>query len=384
MALKTFINGNSVNLTPVGKPPVAFANGVKKHLIKGITFINGQKVQLWNTNELKITVIDLNDVNGADINYPIAFFANKNRLLYSSNNNINRLDISNLGDIKFDTSVALGMVQGFSSVDSTAQNAVFYACFTGSSMRTFNQLNVGTGDGSVVAANSQSFSVPSVGNYGVNACAYTDGWVNANATNNSARVTYVKKGNTGLYNYRTYTSDTGVSISGGGYSPRFTKLNANTLVGRLQRYNENLAFAEFNDSGFIVRGLGAYQDFLVDGNKVAMAGASGFGLFSVSTTGNYNEISTSAPVDAYHTERLIGACRGVYYTVNVPTNVSSDGKFYLRVYNSNGVLFDSRGITGIPSTYYLGSSPAIVPQLSQTGYLTFGDGNRRVVLIQCY
>ena len=46
MSLKVFINGVSKNLTPVGKPPVTFVNGVKKVLTKGVTFINGEKVVL--------------------------------------------------------------------------------------------------------------------------------------------------------------------------------------------------------------------------------------------------------------------------------------------------------------------------------------------------
>ena len=175
------------------------------------------------------------------------------------------------------------------------------------------------------------------------------------------------------------------SLSGGWLGcPNFTKIDANTLVGRLQIYNDFTGSGEFTSSTKRAKsGQVGYYDFLVDGDIVACAGV-GFGLYQRNTSGNYTELATVAALTG-HQERLIGKCRGYYYTVAASRGSGGDGKNYLRVFDSNGSLVDTveleAGLSFFSSDY-----PPFVPYISTTGYLAFIPryGNRKLVLIQCY
>lgn len=376
--LKTFINGNSVNLTPVGKPPVTFVNGAKKSLVKGITFINGEKVILWDSNKLQINYIDLTSVSGADRDFPIGCFANVDKVIYSSGNNVNRLNTGNFANVTLDAQVSMGSVLGFSSVDSTDSTAVYYACNSSSSNRTFNQLNIGVGTGEVIASNSQSYT----GTWNVRTAGYMGKWINANITGNppSNRYIWVKDGDATLYNYQALRTSGSLS----GYypgCPNFTKIDANTLVGRLQIYGGTTGIGEFTDSGYVAKGGLEYVDFLTDGNTVACAG-NGFGLYTRNTSGNYVVIKENSGVSG-HTDRLVGKCRGNYYVIAVPDS-SGDSGYYLRVFDGSGDLVETIELTGL-SGFLSPYASVVVPQLSKTGYLVFGcSACKKLVVIQCY
>ena len=382
MALKTFINGSMVNLTPVGKPPVTFVNGTKKRLVKGVTFINGSKVVLWDTNNLQIDYIDTTLANGAT-QVMTAFFANKNYVAYSYNNTVTRLETLNPASPTVDGQVSMGDVLGFSSVDSDGTTAVYYAKNAANSTTTFNQLNVGVADGSIVASNSESYS----STWEVRALAYMGVWMNANGCGNqpTSRYVWVRGGITILYNYQAITTSGSLSgyVTG---EPAFTKIDANTLVGRLQLYGGDTTIGEFTTSGYIAKSSAiGYRDFLTDGNTVACAG-DGFGLYTRNTSGLYAEISHTANL-SNHFERLIGKCRNHYYTVAYPT--ATGGAFYLRIWDANGALVETVELTDLSypnaealSTYYI--KLVFVPQVSQTGYLCFRGGANKIVRIQCY
>ena len=381
--LKTFINGSSVNLTPVGKPPVTFINGSKKKLVKGVTFINGNKVVLWDSQELQINYIDLQSVSGADFNSPVGFFANRNRVIYSSNNYVNRLNTSNFGAVTLDARVEMGAVMGFSSVDSDSNTAVYYACNRGSSSRTFNQLNVVLSTGEVTASNSQSLN----GTWNVNATGYIGGWLNANSVGNVARSVNIRRGDTYLYGYQALTSSGSLS----GYftgCPNFTKIDSTTMVGRYQVYSSGVTttqIGEFTTSGVTDKGGMSGTEFLVDGDTVVVGGA-GLGIYTRNISGNYVMVVEVSSL-ANHYERLVGKCRGYYYTVCEPANsngTGDDAKYFLRVFDGSGVVVDTVELTGL-STYVNSVQNILVPQLSQTGYLVYGNlANKKLVVIQCY
>lgn len=382
MALKTFINGSMVNLTPVGKPPVTFVNGTKKRLVKGVTFINGEKVVLWDTNNLQIDYIDTTLANGAT-QVMTAFFANKNYVAYNYNNTVTRLDVLNPASPTVDGQVSMGDVLGFSSVDSDGTTAVYYAKNVASGTTTFNQLNVGVADGSIVASNSQSYS----SSWNVRALGYLGAWLNANGIGNSLsnRYIFVRDGESNLYSYQAVTTSGSLSgyIAG---EPAFTKIDANTFVGRLQQYSSDTTIGEFTTSGYTVKSSPVgYRDFLTDGNTVACAG-DGFGLYTRNTSGLYAEISHTANLPD-HFERLVGKCRNHYYTVAYPT--VAGGTFYLRIWDANGALVETVELTDLSypsaeatSKYY--TQLVFVPQVSQTGYLCFRGGANKIVRIQCY
>lgn len=387
MALKTFINGVSVNLTPMGKPPVTFVNSTKKRLIKGVTFVNGVKKVLWDVNRLRIDYINLANVTNADTLWPVGAFANADKVIYSSGENVNRLDVSNLANVTLDNKVANGGFLGFSSVDSTSSTAVYYAATT-TAPTLVNQLEIDTATGGVSAANNSA----SLGaNVTMDALVFINNkWINANSPSNSMRYIYVKDGATNVYDYQTVQS--GVSISGWiAGCPNFTKLNATTAVGYYKLFSNNSTkqyIGEFTSIGVsAVSAAGvSYWDYLVDGDEIACAGLSGFGLYTKPALGNYTEVATIANKDAYHRERLIGKTRGMYYALCEPINTQGDQKYYLHVISGAGVLVEEIELNLTYSTAYSGLGPnRFVPQLSQTGYLVFGNvENGVVVRIQGY
>lgn len=381
MALKCFINGVAKNLTPVGQPPVTFINGEKKRLVKGVTFINGVKKVLWDIKQLQIDYFDLTTISGADTLYltggGTGFFANKNYLIYTSGYNVNKINVTNVASPTLTAKVAIGSVVGFSSVDSNATTAVYYARNQVESTETFNQLNVRLSDGDVTAANnSLSFN----GRITVGCLAKLTDWINANDINNTERYIYVRTGATQLYRYQAV--QTGGSLSGHWDGcPNFTKIDSSTLVGRLQIYGGTTGIGEFTTSGYTAKsGSLDYRDFLAVGDVIACAGVTGFGLYNRVVSGSYTSIGT-ATATADHLMRLVGKCRDYYYVVEFPT--TSGGKFYLKVFDSSVNLIKTIELTGLS---YSGSYnyPRFTPQLSQTGYLCFQGGDNKMVRIACY
>ena len=171
--------------------------------------------------------------------------------------------------------------------------------------------------------------------------------------------------------------------------PLFTKIDNNTLVGRMYVSGGTKAIAEFDSNGYTVKTSGSliYSDFLTDGDVIACAGSSGFGLYERNLNGNYTTIATQATM-SNHVERLMGKCRGNYYTVCCPTSSDSQMKYYLRVYDSEGVLFETRELDGIANAQH--GDLRVIPQLSRTGYLTmyiprkYSSGTSNFVVVQCY
>lgn len=384
MPLKIFKNGIIHNLTSTATPLVTFVNGVKKKLPKGVTFINGEKVVLWDANELQITYIKPRDIGLNLYNSGVGFFANKDLLLCSYRNTIYKIDVSNKANPSLIGSVQFGNVIGYSSVDSVVGESVYYAYNT-SGGATFNQLNITNSSGNIVVSNAQN-----LGNtIGVEKGAYIGGsWLSCGvSTLGSTYIANIYENDTRKYGYSVYAGSG--SISGGYFAgPLFTKLDASTMVGRLNIYNSTNAVAEYDASGYTVKtGSCLYMDFLTDGNLVACAGTDGFELFERPASGNYVSLEQT-PEIANHTERLIGKCRGYYYTVSCPYDNDSEKKYYLRVYDSDGVLFKTVELTGLNGMQYW--DIISVPQLSRTGYLTIyiskysGSGDNCFLLIQCY
>lgn len=382
MPLKIFKNGVIHNLTSTATPLVTFVNGVKKKLPKGVTFINGEKVVLWDANELQITYINPEDMGLNPYDPSVAFFANKDLLLYSFQNTIYKLNVSNKANPSLIGSVQFGDVIGYSSVDSVVGESVYYAYNT-SGGATFNQLNITNSSGNIVVSNAQN-----LGNtIGVEKGAYIGGkWLSCGVSRiGTAYMANVYENATRKYGYSVYSG--GGSISGKLQGPLFTKLDSSTMVGRLNIYNSTNAVAEYDVSGYTVKtGSCSYMDFLTDGNIIACAGSDGFELFERPASGNYVSLAKTTGI-ANHTDRLIGKCRGYYYTVSCPFDNDSEKKYYLRVYDSDGVLYKTVELTGLNGLRY--SYITSVPQLSRTGYLTiyipkYSSGKSCFLLIQCY
>lgn len=390
MALKTFINGVLKNLTPIGKPPVVFINGEKKYLVKGVTFINGVKKVLWDTRKLQIDYIDTTKVGitGYTVGSATAFLATKNFVFGCGGYDLTRFNVTNPANPSISGQVANGYVWSYSSLDSTDSSAVFYAKNVVSSSMTFNQININLSSGAVSASNSVSYNIPSISSLAaiatnVGCLGWMNSvWVNANTPTNSARKINVRNGLTNLYSYQCLNPDTSTSYSGSLLGcPNFTKLDANTFVGRLSIYNGTTGIGEFNTSGYTAKsGSLDYQDFLADGNVIACAGASGFGLYNRVTSGSYTAIATaSASGNRYM--RLIGKCRDNYYVLEA--SGASGVSHRLKVFDSTGTLVSTTELS-LGYNQRFNVAQAFVPTISETGYLCFLGDNNKIVRIQCY
>ena len=130
MALKTFISGQSKNLSVRTKMPVTFNNGTKVVLSKGMTFQNGQPVHLWGYgNQLEFFSFTDTQSNGKDA---IIYIGNDTLLTttkdtYNANTAGTRLfDISNLSNITLISGTSWGGGAIYDPVASDSTYTVFH------------------------------------------------------------------------------------------------------------------------------------------------------------------------------------------------------------------------------------------------------------------
>lgn len=83
MTLKVRLNGQMQQITGPGNSPVVFINGAKKKLVKGVTFINGEKKVLWDMAQLKIDEINITFPDSIS-NAPVPVWINNNSVYIST------------------------------------------------------------------------------------------------------------------------------------------------------------------------------------------------------------------------------------------------------------------------------------------------------------
>ena len=388
MTLKVRINGQMQQITGPGNSPVTFVNGAKKKLVKGVTFINGEKKVLWNSQDLKIDIISgVYDLFGRWAR--VIWVSNKKLILSSTRTNypnISRWDIENKSSPIVENTVALGSVVGYSSIDTTDENMVYYAV---SGEQSAQQININPDTAEITASNPISFSSTRWGDDGGGLLGNSD-WLGVQRMNNN---TWQIRLNTDIVSTFGF-SLSGASLAAPYYIGLATKRDTtsyllHTLDGSLDNMEHYLSVV--NSSGIAVGVNNAnYDDILVDtgnNNNIVLCGQAGFGLYS----SDFTKIAEDVVTVDYTAYYLLGRIRDYYYVIQAPYNKSAlDKKIYLRIYNTVGELFEVRQLS-LPEFEDAVTNPILtVPHISQTGALGFwfdapgGTAQDCVVVIQGY
>lgn len=112
MALKAYLNGSMKRITK--HQMVTFIGGVKKRIPKGVTFVNGQKVVLWQVGNF-----EFNSWTFTELQCPVttsystiynALEVNDTKIVYNIEKNIIRANISNVSSPYNENSVQYGLI----------------------------------------------------------------------------------------------------------------------------------------------------------------------------------------------------------------------------------------------------------------------------------
>lgn len=373
MTLKVRINGQMKQITGPGNSPVTFINGQKKKLVKGITFINGVKKVLWDTKDIKIDIID--GVYDLFNDTAKVIWASNNKVILSTKSpygrtlNISRWNIENKSNPIVENTVALGSVVGFSSIDTTSTNMVYYAV---SGTQSAQQININPKTAEITASNPVSMTGTYWGQTSGGLIGNSD-WLGYLSMTNT---TWQIRLNSTFIESFGYGRPSGTTVSGGINIGNMAKRDAtsyllHTVSGRVPNINHSLSIV---DSTGIIGGVNDanFCDILVDPEygHIVCCGDDGYVVYDMT----FNRINYSTPPNSGRTYRLLGRI-GDYYYVLIQNKNSSGGRPHpiINIYNaSNGSYADFRTLDLNFTNYdFDGPEALIIPHISQTGALGF-------------
>lgn len=367
MPLKIQLNGQKQQLTGPGKPLVVFANGQKKLATKGVTFIHGVKQVLWSANELHVDYVP-NIYNLTSTTYIQLFWTSNNTAFLTTERNANftsvyKLDISNKTAPILLSQVDLGRIVGFSAIDSTPDNMVYYAAV---SSQKVQQINVNPTTATINATNPLTLSEGAYGTVSGGLLG-TNSWLgvfNLGATRGQLRL------NTEIVGTWGWTPSGSVS---GSYPLTYMyKKNATSFLVPTFDQNQNYV-SEATATGLQTRITGV--DFNVamtdpENNNIICAGTSGFAIYAP----DYSLIAQTENTENYTMYYLLGKIRDYYYVVQSPiSGKATDKNLYLKVYGTDGTLFTQQvlDLQAQLDSRYSSHLVRCVPHISQTGALGF-------------
>lgn len=355
MALKVQINGIKKDITRRGYAPVTFINGTKKRILKGITFINGEKKVLWDLTVLKIDYITGYRQYYSTQQTPV--MVNDKYMITSwGNNSVVKYNIENLSGILLDSKVDWGQVYDSSSFDSSDTNCVFYSRRSlGNTTHEVRALtiNAKTMDMGI----TQTLNMPSI-TFGVYGYISNGQWIAANSSRDTSGTS------TKVWNNSTLIAQWGMSSS-----IQATKTANDQGIFTYNRDSENAyGLALVSPAGLVgqVVSLSTRVDDVMrdSAGNIIVTAQNIFRTYSPSYTVLGNDTIADTQV-----LRLIGQIRDYYYVLEHANQSSQDGAIYLRIYRLNGTLFERHQLNITRSSSGTGWSFAVVPSVSQTGYL---------------
>lgn len=378
MALKVCLNGQMKSLTGPNKAPIVFLDGQKKRLMKGITFINGQKHILWDSRDVSINIIP--GVYSAIGKTPFKFVTTSREKLFVCSEdvrdgNLSRLNISNTSSPILENTVQNGTVMSYSTPDSGPSIMSFFGIVrTGSAANSqYNykqtQINIKTDTMAAEVIHAATFTRHSAG-YPIHLTE--DGGFDL-ALAAALRRWYVYKNANRVYDIGTYPANLLNIIQ-----PNLQKFNSSSGVGIYNRFTTSemgiARFTEASASPFVINK--SYIDCMVDSKqRIAAAGPTGFGVYASTGVAAFEK----APRASNRLCKLVGECRGYFYVLDIPEYKSNTdtGTVYLDVYDLNGTLITTKTIDlpfASASSYNATDKwtyAQTMPQISYTGALGF-------------
>lgn len=392
MTLKVRINGQMKQITGPGNSPVTFINGTKKKLVKGVTFINGAKKVLWDAKDVKIDIID--GVYDLFNDTAKVVWASNNKVIlstespYSRTLNISRWNIENKSNPIVENTVALGSVVGFSSIDTTNTNMVYYAV---SGTQSAQQININPNTAEITASNPVSMTGTYWGQTSGGLIGNSD-WLGYRSNTN--RSWQIRLNSTLIANFGYTVSGT---ASGGINIGNMAKRDAtsyllHTVSGTLADINHSVSIV---DSTGIIGGVNDanFCDILVDPeyDHIVCCGDDGYIVYDMT----FKRINYATP-SAGRTYRLLGRIRDYYYVL-VQNKNSSGGLTHpiINIYNASNARYEDFRILDLNFNNYDYDGPEVqtIPHISQTGALGFvwrpgglkeDRASQKLVIIQGY
>ena len=364
---------------------VTFVGGVKKHIVKGVTFIDGQKKVLWQTGNYALNSWQLSELQYPNnLATPVGLYADKTRLVYTCGEYVTRNNISNISAPTVENCVKNGGASSWDALKQTGTLEVFYATYQfypssggGSStpgvsvstspITAFNEIQLDTSTMSVVVGQSGQAGSSAMNN-GTYTHSDTYGWISVVPDSGC---------------YKVYTGDTVlVTIATNGYSgtskPSVSKMviqsdgyilmsyeyqatSGGDYTYGIKRINLSTGVATDVASGL----TSPVTAIMVDGNRF------------VYTAGDQMVEKSAAGATTYHTYSgynsgrpltLIGRI-GSYYYVGSTVAAASGGTQYMNieiVAKSSFARFEYHDTEIRAMTFN------VAPYISNNKYLCFG------------
>ena len=398
MTLKAYINGSMRKLTK--QKMTTFVGGVKKYLPKGITFINGEKVVLWQMGE-----ITLNSWILSAIGYPNAYHpsyriygleATDNKVVFNVEQNISRSNVENISAPYTEGTQAYGAstyYKGISSGKAQYDSNVINLSYTRvpnvnprtgkttyvynySATLTDNTSYIKTADMEITASSVSSSStsgassiLPSFGNYIDNA-VYISGYGLCNIASSSGK--YIIQKNFAIGSGGTAV----VEISSNGYSgtekPKvwsFAVLNDRYILFGAEYkatsggdYVYSLKRVDITNgsvSTLLDNQPSPVLSVMVDGSNLIVTADNK--MFKMNTSGTVSATYTSPNI----MPTLVGKYNGYYY---LTTTRDVSGRNYMNI----EVVSDSNFTNGeVKQTDVKMVGTYAIPHETENGYLCF-------------
>lgn len=337
MALKVRINGQMQQITGSGNKPVVFINGVKKKLVKGVTFINGEKKLLWGQTGIIVDVIDYAQAGILTTINITPVWASNNHVWANIRDAWYKISVSNISNPSIAQSVSWGGEIAYSNIDSTQATVFFTASdemvgsISGKS-HTYRKISIGADGAGVVTSSANYQTDNSAGFYSVG--LMSNGWFGSMYINRSY--------------YWALNGQLGQSATD--FAEYLVKFN-NSLLLYLAGVNIWSVNSTNQAESAIYAAPGRINDLLVDGDSIIVDSAAGV----VKTTAGAADWTYESD-----NSRLIGKILNYY--VIIDSGVVK-------------ILSDTTGAVEqeyeIPEIATGNSSLYILPTVSQTGYLAF-------------
>lgn len=395
MALKTFISGSKKNLSRRGNAPTTFVSGTKTELVKGVTFVNGEKVVLWDSS--LVLTMDVIRLVGTDMK---PLWVNDTTFYCTGGtNSIREYDITDPENASISNSLQYGNSYVMVAPTEEVDNNVFYVTKSTSDRLPSNQTVYSLVINKVQISDDGTLTIPEANTVysnrtsrprgsneigsKVNGSWQVDSFKTPNSIDSSAGM-WVSLGTT-----LAYTVGTGSSYSVGEYSydSHFVKYDDTGVLGTKTNTDVKSSvflFGNSNVSTFTSGLSGAYNSIMRDDTRVIVgtsATSSLHGSFEIIGVGGEYGISTNKRV-----YKLVGKIGDEYVVMDVPYDTnSSDQECYLKLFTTTGTLYKTAtlptisGITDMPQAW---RNASVCPIISRTGYLgaIVRDGSNRYLL----
>ena len=377
MALKVWLNNSMKKIDTSLHKPVVFLNGDKYRLDKAYTFVNGVKHQVWGENGVVVDYIKSDGVLGGGTPFAVG----ENWLNCYNNNNIYRIDISNLSNPTLIRQIAYGNVQLYNNYQSTSTDKIFGAW--NSNTNTNYKLKMDNSTGEIVVLSSGNITASSSNTSFTSFMGITnDYFVNVFSDLYSMRPVVMYNRYIYWNNVRKY--DTNVIMP-----YYYFQDNENSfigVVGHLYRFSLsgttdlNVSLPVSSYANTLVNASSIKFPFQIfdDGTYVYTSGNTVIYKRAIADLGTNIATYTESDIDNYKL-RLLGQIGSYLYCLRIPKsssladpviklillNISDLSSAYEQVL-PNDPFDEYSGAT----TFWMNS--LAMPQISETGFIAFG------------